>query len=78
VGAVTRKRESSGEQIVSMWGSNKYGQLGLCDYEDHNEPSEVPKIASEGNSIKISCGDKFTIIQVNENSLYSCGSNLQN
>jgi len=29
-----------------MWGSNKYGQLGIGDYEDRNCPTEIQIITN--------------------------------
>lgn len=53
-----------------MWGSNKYGQLGLQDYEVRTVPTQVEL---EFNPMNLECGFNFTIAQDFSNKLYSCG-----
>lgn len=42
-----------------MWGSNKYGQLGLWDFNDRSTPCFVD---TDFDPVSVSCGDQFTII----------------
>jgi len=43
-----------------MWGSNKYGQLGLWDFEIRNTPTFLDV---EFNPVSVCCGDSFSIVQ---------------
>jgi alpha-tubulin suppressor-like RCC1 family protein len=74
-----------------MWGSNKYGELGLGTFESVFAPTEVlikTGAADESSDtltvsvkdqspIDIACGDNFTIVRTMSGALYSCGSNIQ-
>lgn len=81
VGIICRKNaevdnsgEETGSNCLYMWGSNKYGQLGLWDFNSRNTPSFVD---SEFDPVSIECGHTFSIAQSHHNGVYSSGSNLQ-
>ena len=42
-----------------MWGSNKYGQLGVRDYEFRTTPTQVEL---DFNPMNLECGFNFTVI----------------
>ena len=53
-GAVIKRRspvsQDDFEHALYMWGSNKYGQLGLGDFESKNKPTEtIIKYGQGGN-----------------------------
>lgn len=41
IGLVCKKRDTDGPNALFMWGSNKYGQLGLWDFEARDTPTFV-------------------------------------
>jgi alpha-tubulin suppressor-like RCC1 family protein len=54
-----QKAESEQEDItlpncLYMWGSNKYGQLGLWDFEDRPTPQFID---TDFDPVNVSCGD---------------------
>lgn len=54
-----------------IWGSNKYGQLGLGDNISRNSPQKLPL----KNIKSISCGPDHTIALTESNKIYVWGSN---
>jgi len=73
-----------------MWGSNKYGELGLGTFDSAFAPTEVlikSGTADESSDtltvsvkdqspIDIACGDNFSIVRTMSGSIYTCGSNI--
>jgi len=54
-----RKNDDNGINSLYMWGSNKYGQLGLWDFENRNTPAFLDV---EFNPVSVCCGDTFSIV----------------
>eukprot|EP00347_Sterkiella_histriomuscorum_P016763 403351945 len=76
VGALVKRQgnQDASTNCLYMWGSNKYGQLGVQDFENRNSPTFID---TDYNPIDVACGDSFTIVLSDQNTLYSTGSNLQ-
>ena len=45
-----------------MFGSNKYGQLGVGDYKERSGVTLVSGVLGGQKVTKVSCGDGFTVI----------------
>lgn len=62
------------DNLGQVWtfGSNEYGQLGLGDFEDRSEPTQIinlPPIA------QIKAGDNFSLMVSSSGLVWSCGLN---
>jgi alpha-tubulin suppressor-like RCC1 family protein len=95
-GAIIRRRsavsEYDFENVPYTWGSNKYGQLGLGDFDSRKSPCQAKVNYGTGNGnessdtltvsvkdqqpISLVCGDSFTFVRQESGKLYSCGSNV--
>ena len=45
-----------------MFGSNKYGQLGVGDYKERSGVTLVSGVLGGQKVTKVSCGEGFTVI----------------
>ncbi len=52
--------ESNANNCLYMWGSNKYGQLGLWDFDNRVSPTFMD---SDFDPVSIVCGHTFSIVQ---------------
>ncbi|GFS25216.1 serine/threonine-protein kinase Nek9-like [Elysia marginata] len=64
--------DSSGH--LYMFGSNKYGQLGLGDFKMRSGVSRVGGVLAGQRVEQLACGDGFTVAATNENQIYSWGN----
>ena len=93
VGGIFSKGLSSDDTIeetfLYTWGSNKYGQLGVGDYESRGSPTEAQTNLLESNdeslltvSVKgyqpqlLAFGDTFSLVKTFNGTLLSSGCNL--
>jgi hypothetical protein len=61
-------------QIYSQ-GDNKYGQLGIGDFENRSSICEIPNIKDLGiKTVQISCGYKHIVIRASNNKVYTWGN----
>jgi alpha-tubulin suppressor-like RCC1 family protein len=67
VGIICRKNnldesidQEGNNNCLYMWGSNKYGQLGLWDFNNRLSPTLMD---SEFDPVSIVCGHTFSIVQ---------------
>ncbi|RUS71597.1 hypothetical protein EGW08_020641 [Elysia chlorotica] len=57
-----------------MFGSNKFGQLGLGDFKSRSGVSRVGGVLAGQRVEQLACGDGFTVAATNENQIYSWGN----
>ncbi|XP_013095073.2 serine/threonine-protein kinase Nek9-like isoform X2 [Biomphalaria glabrata] len=57
-----------------MFGSNKFGQLGLGDFKPRTGVSRVGGVLAGQKVEQLACGDGFTVVATNENHVYSWGN----
>lgn len=58
--------------VLYTWGCNDKGQLGLGDYTYRTIPTRVRLY---DNAVNVWCGNKVTIVQTDDNSVYVFGDN---
>ena len=56
-----------------VFGSNKYGQLGVGDFKERHGVNLITGALSGKKVVKVACGDGFTVISTSENQIYSWG-----
>ena len=64
------------ENKVLVWGSNSYGQLGLNDVQNRNEPTLLSLADNDGEERRvqqISCGKDFTFVVLESNEIFVSG-----
>ena len=70
------KEAKSVYNAIYIWGSNKYGQLGLWDLENRSSPTLIQ--SDEFHQAEVmACGDSFTLVYTSNYEYFSSGSNLQ-
>ncbi|KAH9492964.1 Serine/threonine-protein kinase Nek9 [Bulinus truncatus] len=57
-----------------MFGSNKFGQLGLGDFKPRKSISRVGGVLAGQKVEQLACGDGFTVVATNENQIFSWGN----
>ncbi|BFZ01979.1 hypothetical protein BsWGS_05018 [Bradybaena similaris] len=57
-----------------MFGSNKFGQLGVGDFKPRPSVCRVGGVLAGQRVEKLGCGDQFTVVATNENHIYSWGN----
>jgi len=61
---------------VYVWGSNKFGCLGLGHFENQKLPVPVESVQTTDLVIsKVACGGKHMVLVTQENEFYTAGSN---
>ncbi len=63
----------SNDGHIYSFGNNRYGQLGLGDYDNRNIPTLVPK--APNNIIQIVAGTSHSLCLTNDGYIYSFGKN---
>ena len=62
------------ENKVLVWGSNSFGQLGLTDAQNRNEPTLLRLDNGEERKVQqISCGKDFTFVVLESNEIFVSG-----
>ncbi|CAL1543886.1 unnamed protein product, partial [Lymnaea stagnalis] len=59
---------------LHMFGSNKYGQLGMGDFKVRPGICRVGGVLTGQKVEQLACGDGFTVAATNENQIYSWGN----